>query len=151
MKIKIKKTLVFIDDGSINKNGNVYPLGSIKMAKNPVLVHYNFNPDFPIGEGTITRDDKEPHKVYAEIKLYPKTITDVEKVMDNFSGMFPSIKGVLIPDEKDKRKIGGLEIHSIGICDKPNIDERIQPILKKDMEVIEDKETGIIEDVELKS
>lgn len=139
MKIKIMKTLVFIDDGMMSSNRDVYPIGNLEIAKNSIPVHYNFKPDFIIGEGILSRSDEEPHKIYVEISLYLKKQADAEKIMNNFSGMFPAISGVLIPDKKDKRKVGGLKIHSIGICDKPNVDERIQPILRKDMEIIEEK------------
>ena len=139
MKVKIKKVLVFIDDGTLNNNANVYRTGNIKLNKNPLPIFYNFNPKFKIGDGYVTRDKDHPEYIYTEMILHPKTKIDAEKILDSFSGTFPAIRGVLLPDKENKHKIDGFEIDSISICTQPNTDPRIQPILKTDMELIEDK------------
>lgn len=138
MKIIIKKVLVFIDDGTINGNDNIYRIGNIKIKNNPLPIFYNFDPAFPIGKSFLTRDKDNPGRIYAEIHLLPKTNEDAEKVIKHFSGAFPAIKGILLADENNKKKVDGFEIQSLGICTEPNSDDRIQPILEKDMELIED-------------
>ena len=138
MKVKIKKKLVFIDDGAVNDNANVYKIGNIKLQKNPLPILYNFNPKFVIGEGFITRDKDNIQNIYADMILKPKTMEDAEKVLNYFTGVFPAIKGVLLPDEQNKKKVSGLEIQMISLCTQPNSDPRVQPILKDDMEIIED-------------
>ena len=140
MKIQIKKKLVFIDDGAVNGKQDVYPVGEIKFSKEPILVQYNFDPKFPVGKGTLVKGEKASHEIYADITLYPRSTTDIDKVLDNFTGLFPSIRGCLFPDKDNKKKVGGLEIQSIGLCNKSNSDIRIQPLLKKDLEIINDKE-----------
>ena len=140
LEVKVNKVLVFIDDGAINQNGDVYPTGSIKVAKNPTPIFFNFNETFKIGEGELLRDSSNTSRIFANLTLRPKTKKDAEKLLDKFSGMFPAVRGILIPDENDKKKVGGLEIQSIGICDNPNADPRIQPILKDNMEIIEEDE-----------
>lgn len=139
MKVSVSRKLIFIDDGSLNANDNVYPAGSVKLNKNPLPVFYNFDPKFKIGDGYITRDKDQNDHIHVDMKLYPKTQRDAEKVLQHFSGTFPAIRGVLLPDEKDKKKIGGLEIQSIGLCTQPNSDPKIQPILLTDLSIIEEK------------
>jgi hypothetical protein len=137
MKVTVNKKVVFIDDGSVNANQNVYKIGNIKLNKNPLPIFYDFDPKFKIGDGFVTRDKDHPENIYVEMALKPKTKKDAEKILDKFSGMFPAIKGVLLPDEANKRKVGGLEILAISICSQPNSDPRIQPILKDDMAIVE--------------
>ena len=139
MKITIKKVLVFIDDGTINGNNDIYRIGNIKIKNNPLPIFYNFDPAFPIGKSFLTRDKDNPGRIYAEIHLLPKSNEDAEKVIKHFSGAFPAIKGILLADENNKKKVDGFEIQSLGICTEPNSDDRIQPILEKDMELVENE------------
>ena len=141
MKIIVKKKLLFIDDGKVKASSNKYPPGNVKIQKNPLPILCNFNINPVIGRGYVTRDAKNNKNIFVDMTLYPKTSDDADKVLEYFVGTFPAIQGKYILDDKNEKEIVGLEIDAISLCTQPNIDSKIQPILKTDMTIVEEKET----------
>lgn len=110
-------------DGVPDGKGDTYTKDSVVLLPRAIPVTRNFEfHNSPLGEAILSLED---NALYAEVVLF-------SGVKKSFT-VVPAVGGVVL--EREGGYIKKIQITSIGLCDEPNQDPRIQAVIFEDERV----------------
>lgn len=102
----------------VDSDGDRIMPGAIKGLPKKVLLTHNFNPNEPLGHAVV---DEECGELKAAIPA---------ELAESHAAFYPAIGFSLVKwhDENGVRVIDEMKLHTVALCEKPNIDLTIKPI-----------------------
>jgi hypothetical protein len=125
MKLIFDKRVFIDDDHEVpeSSGGGSYKKGCIYYDNTLIPVTLNFLEKHILGDVFLYRKEND---IIGEFEVEAEQIKDI-------AGLFPAIKAV-IEEVENGSLFTKVKIIEIGLCTKPNIDNRIQPIVTRDIQ-----------------